>query len=89
MCRTATRDAPRQDLAALGKVVHQQPDVLKVDQVNFVDAKATDASPVHAAATAATAHWASILIVITIVSTAAAATALALFIIGCHRYPLT
>jgi hypothetical protein len=70
MRRAIAGDASRQNLAAFGKVVLQKPDVFKVDQVYFVDTKATDASPVHASPATAAAHWASILIVITVVTTA-------------------
>src|SRR5215218_4122917 len=70
--RTITGDSSRQNLAAFGKVVLQQPDVFKVDKVYFVDTKPAHASPVHTAAAAAAAHWASILIVITVVATTTA-----------------
>jgi hypothetical protein len=77
MRRTTTGDSSRQDLASFGQVVLQQPDVFEIDKVYFVDTEATNASPVHTPATAASAHWASIAIVVRII-----ATALAVFIIG-------
>jgi hypothetical protein len=80
MRRTITGDSSRQNLAAFGKVVLQQPHVFKVDEIYFVDAKATNTSPVHAAPLAASAHWPSILIVVVVVSTTA--TTLAVFVIG-------
>jgi hypothetical protein len=85
MRRTITGDSPRQNLPSLGKVVLQQPDILEIDQVYFVDTKTTNAPPVHASRAAAAAHWASIRIVITIVATT---TAHAVFIIRCHNYTL-
>jgi hypothetical protein len=78
MRRTSTGDSSRQNLATLGKVVLQQPDVFKIDEVYLVDAKTTNTSPVHATTAATTAHWPSIAIVVTVVTTAA----LAVFIIG-------
>jgi hypothetical protein len=77
MRRTITGDSSRQNLAPFGQVVLQQPDVFKVDKVYFVDAETADTSPVHAPATAAAAHWPSIIIVIIV-----ATTARAVFIIG-------
>jgi hypothetical protein len=55
--------------------VLQQPDILEIDQVYFVDTKTTNAPPVHASRAAATTHWASIRIVITIVATTTTAHA--------------
>jgi hypothetical protein len=78
MRRTITGDSSRQNLAPFGKVVLQQPHVFKVDEINFVDTKATHASPVNAPAAAASAHWPSIAVIVTIV-TAATRT---VFIIG-------
>jgi hypothetical protein len=79
MRRTITGDSSRQNLATLGKVVLQQPDVFEIDEVYLVDAKTTNTSPVHATATAATAtHWPSIAIIVIVVTTAA----LAVFIIA-------
>src|ERR1041385_7542826 len=78
MRRTITGDSSRQDLASFGQVVLQQLHVFEVDQIYFVDTEATNASPVHATATAAaTTHWPSIAVVIRIV-----ATAIAVFIVA-------
>jgi hypothetical protein len=72
-------DTSGQDLSTLRKVILQQSNVLKIDQIGLVDAKATYASSMHApAAAATTAHWATILIVFIVVSTATRA----FFIIG-------
>jgi hypothetical protein len=70
MRRTITGDSSRQDLAAFGKVVLQQPDVFEVDEVYFIDTKPANTSPVHAPAAAASAHWPSIAIIVTIVAAA-------------------
>src|SRR5947208_16757493 len=71
--RTVTRDAPRQNLAALRKVVEQQPDIFEIDQVHFVDAETANTPPVHATSAAAATHWPSILIVVAVVSATASA----------------
>jgi hypothetical protein len=42
-----------QNLAALGHVVRQQPQVLEVNDVDLLDAEAANAATVHAAATSA------------------------------------
>src|SRR5215217_2324172 len=67
----ATGDSSRQDLASFRQVVLQQPHVLKINKVYFVDAETTNAPAVHTATTAAAAHWPSIAIIITIVATTA------------------
>jgi hypothetical protein len=80
MCRTITGDSSRQDLASLGKVVLQQLNVFEIDQVDLVDTKPANATTMNAPSTGAAAHWATILIVITVVT--ATTAALAVFIIG-------
>src|SRR6266705_195647 len=52
MYGAVARDVSRENLASLGGVVLQQPQVFEVDLIDFLDAKAADAPPVHATAAA-------------------------------------
>src|SRR5712691_7991846 len=61
-------DASRENLASLGSVVLQQPQVFKVDLINFLDAEAADSPPVHAATAALHAASPSILIIVAVIT---------------------
>jgi hypothetical protein len=41
------RNSSRQNLATLRNIVPQEPDILKIDDVYFLDAKATDSPATH------------------------------------------
>src|SRR2546426_11112148 len=71
MYGAVARDASRQNLAPLRGVVLQQPQVFKVDLINFLDAKPANTPPVHATAAALHAASPSVLIIVAVITASA------------------
>jgi hypothetical protein len=90
MRRAGSRNTSRQNLAAFGNVALQEFDILEVNQINFVEAEATDLATMHAATaatstTAATIAAAPARIIIVIAVTKS--TIISISVIARHNSP--
>src|SRR6266446_3100492 len=79
MCGAGARDSARKNLPALGNVRLQELHILKVDQIDFIDAEAARLAPLHAAASPSHGTAGSLVL--------ALETKIAIFVICRHKYP--